>query len=105
MSNMKSSDVGVLIERTLVDAAGVAINLSGATSVRLDTQDDNDVTRSLTGALSGSGTDGKARYVTVFGDFLPGHYQCQFVVKIGTTVFRSDRFHISVDEAIIVTNP
>jgi len=109
MSNMKENDYGVIIERTLVDEDGDAIDVTTATSIRLDVEDeDGELYANYTGSLTGPGTNGKVRYVTQSGDFpagSAGHYQAQFVVKIGGYVYRSDRFHFEVDPSIDSDNP
>jgi len=107
MSSMKESDVGVVIRRVLVDDSDQVINLSGASDIRLDVlRDDGTVSFFVGGLTTPPGTDGEVEYTTTFGDFPGGyHYQLQFVVKLGSKVLRSDRFHLYVEPAIKTDNP
>jgi hypothetical protein len=103
MSNtIKVTDVGVVLEKTLIKADGTALSLLGATLVRFDFKQPDKTVVSLTGSLSGSGSDGKVRYVTTATSFTQvGHHQGQIYVEIGASQkFHTDWFHFDVGENI-----
>jgi len=101
MSNMKAGDVGVVIQRTLVDVDGDVLSVVGATLVRLDVIKTGGTAESFTGELTNTGSDGKVEYTTEAADFVAGHYQAQFYVEVGISKFHSDRFHFDVDPTIV----
>ena len=101
-SNTKKGNIGVVIERTLVDPDGQIINISSASTKKLKLKYPDGTTAEFTAAFSSNGSDGKIRYVTASADDLDqaGHYQAQFYYVIGSTRFDSDRFHFDVEDTI-----
>lgn len=98
----QKGDVGVVIERTLVDPDGDAINISAASTKKLKLKYPDGTTAEFTAAFTSTGSDGKIRYVTASSDDLDqaGHYQGQFYYVIGSTHFHSERFHFDVEDTI-----
>ena len=81
-------DIGTVIEVAIVDQAGVAVDISLATTKEIILKKPAGTTDTKTAAFSGDGTDGKMRFVTTLagdldtdGDwFVQGHV----VIPAGT---------------------
>tara|TARA_R110000751_G_scaffold28193_1_gene73808 strand:- start:362 stop:670 length:309 start_codon:yes stop_codon:yes gene_type:complete len=83
------NDIGTTFQLTFKDDGSV-VNISSAT-ITIMLQGPDDTTLSKTGVLVNTGTDGKAKYVTVSGDLAtPGTWKLQGKLVIGATAYYSD---------------
>jgi len=103
VNSIKVNDVGVILERTLVQSDGVtAFPVDTATVIRLDLLYPDETVASFTSELSTDGLDGAVRYVTEEGDLdQEGHYVGQFYIEIDGAKLHSDRFHFDVEATIV----
>lgn len=81
----QKNTIGLAIIATVVDQAGVVINVASATVMNIILTDPNKVKTTHTAVLSTDGTDGKIQYVTIDGDLsIAGLWQGQGYVEVGT---------------------
>lgn len=90
-------DIGTIVERTIKDETGTVMDISGATDLKFYFQkpDGTDVT--VTAVLSGAGTDGKMRYVSLASTWdQVGRWQAQARIQAGALTLKSDvwEFHV-----------
>ena len=77
-------DIGTLFEATIMDGSQV-VDISGATTLQIIFLKPNGTRLEKTAALSGDGTDGRMRYVTVAGDLdIAGFWKMQGFVELAT---------------------
>ena len=86
-------DVGTVIELTIKDENGDAVNVSAATVKQIKFDKPGaapSVTK--TAVFSTNGSDGKIRYTTITGDIdVPGEWKARGYVELGSSV----KFHTS----------
>lgn len=81
---LQQDDVGVVFLITVVDQAGAAVDLSGATTISFIFQKPDDTLLVGTGTLATDGTDGKIQYEAEAGDLdVAGTWRYQTHVVIG----------------------
>jgi len=79
-------DIGTVIEVTIVDNAGDAIDISSATTKQIVFRLPNGTNLTKTAAFSSDGKDGKIRYTTVSGDLkYVGWWEAQGRIAVGAT--------------------
>ena len=87
------NDVGTVLEATIKDQDGVVVDISSSTLRTFKFHTPSKTLVSKSAVLSGSGTDGKLRYVTVADDLnVTGTWTLQVYIEIGAGV----TFHTSV---------
>lgn len=92
MKEVRLNDIGVIIELTIKDQDNAVVDLSVASTlqIKLTTPAQTNITTAKTATLSGSGTDGKLRYVTADGDLNEiGIWSAQAYVVIGSNKYHS----------------
>lgn len=101
MANPKVGDVGTVFTLTIQDAAGVAIDISGASTkdVVVMKSDGTKVTR--TGTFTGDGTDGKLDWTSLVGDLdTAGILQMEAYVKLPSGEWRTTIATVDVRPAL-----
>tara|TARA_Y100000296_G_C5025104_1_gene181858 strand:- start:45 stop:356 length:312 start_codon:yes stop_codon:yes gene_type:complete len=84
------NDVGTTFQLTFKDDGSV-VDISSASAITIMLQGPDDATLSKTGVLVNSGTDGKAKYVTVSGDLSSaGTWKLQGKLVFASTTYYSD---------------
>jgi hypothetical protein len=85
MADVQENTVGVVIEYTVLDDEGVALDISGATTKKLYFKKPNGVVISKDAEYVSDGSDGKLQFSTTAGDLSPyGKWSCQaYLVKSG----------------------
>ncbi len=90
MTDAQVGAIGTKIRLTLRDQDGNVVDLSGATTKRLDFQKPDRTSVSKTAAFHTDGTDGKIQYSTESGFLdLPGDWKVQAYVVITAGTFPS----------------
>lgn len=88
-SEVHIDDVGTLFILTVKDD-GVAVDISGASSLVILIQKPDSVSHTKTGSFYTDGTDGKMKYTSISGDFNQvGLHKIQAVVSMGSGVYHS----------------
>ena len=97
MAEVQEATIGVTVEYVVLDTAGVALDISGATSKKLIFRKPNGVVVSKDAEYVTDGTDGKLQYSCVVGDLSPyGRWECQaYIVRSGLDG-RTERAEFSV---------
>lgn len=91
MYEMRKNDVGVELLVTLKDPQGDAVDVSAASAIVFKFLKPDSTVLSATGSLSGTGADGKVRYVTQSGDVdQSGIWRYQVWVTLSGGVLHSD---------------
>lgn len=85
MAAPQENAIGVTVELTVVDTAGTAVDISGATTKKLFFEKPNGDVVNKDADYVTDGVNGKIKYVTVAGDLSPyGAWKCQaYIVKAG----------------------
>lgn len=71
MAEVQESTIGVLIEYTVLDTDGDALDISGATTKKLVFKKPNGVVITKDADYVTDGADGKLQYASIAGDLLP----------------------------------
>jgi len=83
-------DIGTVLEITLTDETGAALDVSAATMLQIELQKPDKTNVTKTAVLSTDDTDGKIRYVSVDGDFdQPKSWKLQGRVTLPSGTWRS----------------
>lgn len=100
-SDLRQGDTGVPIELTVKDKDGNALNLATATEITFKFQKPDESKVNKTGSLSGSGADGKVKYVTE-ADFLDqaGTWKYEVRVAVGSLRVTSEQLSFKVGEVL-----
>lgn len=95
----------IAIERTLKDEKGAVVNVSGASSLTIRLRSPAGVKKEFVAILSGTGTDGKVRWVSSSASDLDevGTWRGQFIIGIGGGAIATDDFSFEV--AIVLESP
>lgn len=85
MAEVQESTIGVLIEYTVLDTDGDALDISGATTKKLVFKKPNGVVITKDAEYVTDGADGKLQYASITGDLAPyGTWQVQaYIVRSG----------------------
>ena len=85
MAEVQESTIGVLIEYTVLDTAGVALDISNATTKKLVFKKPNGVVITKDADYVTDGADGKLQYASTTGDLSPyGTWTVQaYIVRSG----------------------
>ena len=85
MAEVQEATVGVLIEYTVLDVDGDALDISGATTKKLIFKKPNGVVVSKDADYVSDGADGKLQYSSILGDLTPyGKWEVQaYIVRSG----------------------
>lgn len=84
-------DVGTVFEATVLDEDGAVVDISAATLRQLLFRKADQTVVTQTAVLSGAGTDGKMRYVTVVDDLdVSGLWTVQGYVEMSAGKWHSD---------------
>ena len=95
----------IAVERTLKDEKGVVVNISGASSLNFRLRSPSGIRKEFVAVLSGTGTDGKVRWVSSSTTDLDevGTWRGQFLIGIGGGTIATDDFSFEV--AIVLEYP
>ena len=85
MAEVQEATIGVMIEYTVLDTLGVALDISGATTKKLVFKKPNGVVITKDADYTTDGSDGKLQYSSTTGDLLPyGTWSVQaYIVRSG----------------------
>jgi hypothetical protein len=102
---LRKGSYPIAIERTLKDEKGVAVNVSGASSLAFRLRSPSGIRKEFAAILSGTGTDGKVRWISSSAADLDevGTWRGQFFIGLGGGVIASDDFSFEV--AIVLEYP
>lgn len=89
--NIHVGDTGTVIEFTVTDQDGMAMNLSTYDALRILIGRPDGTTLEKTAVLTSSGTDGKMRYVSVADDFnTQGTYHLQGLIDLPSGLWHTE---------------
>ncbi len=94
---IRVGDIGTIVERTIKDETAVVVNISTATTLEFHFQKPDGTDSTVTAVLSGSGADGKMRYVSIASTWdQTGRWQAQARLVIGSLTLKSDIWEFNV---------
>lgn len=97
MDNIHVGDIGTVFKIKITDDAGLALNISAATTLKIIFLKPNKERLEKTATFSTDGTDGYIQYSTIAGDLdRPGAWKIQgYVVEASyTNSSQVDTFHV-----------
>lgn len=78
-------DIGTIFEVTVLDAAGVIVDLSSQISMTIVFMTSAAERKEMTAVFTTDGTDGKMQYIAIIGDIdVPGQWRMQGIVVLAT---------------------
>lgn len=101
-SEVHVGDIGTVFEATFRDETGSVVNIALANVKQLRFKKPSGTVVTKTAVLSGDGSDGKARYVSVLNDLdTAGGWQVQGYVEIGAGKWSSDVYRFRVYSNVV----
>jgi hypothetical protein len=102
MSNLHVGDIGSVIELTITDQDGNAVDISGATTKEIHLEKPGNVDVAKDGVFKTDGTDGVLKYTTIAGDLsATGLLKAQAYVVLPTGTWKSTVATFYVDANLV----
>lgn len=99
---IRKNDFGTVIEFTLTDANGDAVNISDMTTKSLKLKSPSGVVTTKTMSFVTGGTDGKLQYTTLTGEInAAGDWQLQVLLAKTGAQFSSDIVIVTVGDILV----